>query len=167
MSLEIGFKVEGGAELDRMFSELPKSVAKSTLTRVLKDLATPVAGDAAQRAPRGFGPGPHLADSWAVGTKVKASQKRYVGGIKGGVTVFAGSKDRKAILIEFGTGPRYQKNGKFAGQVTPHPMLRPAWDSRKATIEKELSSRLWHEIEKSARRLARSAQKILSKVKKD
>lgn len=155
--------VQGASELDNALSQLPKAVGESVIKRVFTDLLTPVAVEASRLAPRGFGPGPHLADSYGVSTKLTRSQRKFA--YKKGVTVYAGARDSKAHLIEFGTGPRYQRSGKFAGQVTPHPMLRPAWDMNKARIEKELRARFWNEIEKAARSLSRRAQKYMGQVK--
>ena len=65
----------------------------------------------------------------------------------------------EAHLIEFGTGPRYHKSGKYVGQVSPTPMLQPAWDANKRQILDGLGKRLWDEIEKTMARRAKKAAK--------
>jgi hypothetical protein len=60
----------------------------------------------------------------------------------------------EAHLIEFGTGPRSQKNGRFTGSVSPTPMLLPAWDSLEAQMLDGLKKTLGEEIEKTFARLA-------------
>lgn len=43
-------------------------------------------------------------------------------------------KGAKASIFEFGTGPRYHRNGKYVGQVSATPFMRPAWDQGKDRI---------------------------------
>jgi len=43
-------------------------------------------------------------------------------------------------LIEYGSGPRYHKSGKYVGRVKAKPFMRPAWDETKfAVLNKILS----------------------------
>ena len=65
----------------------------------------------------------------------------------------------EAHLIEFGTGPRAHKSGKYVGAVSPTPMLQPAWDARKGQMLESLGQRLWDEIEKTMARRAKKAAK--------
>jgi len=56
--------------------------------------------------------------------------------------------------VEFGTGPRHQKNGRFVGSMPPDPFLRPAFDAEaKSTIER-VAAALRVEIDKNAKRTA-------------
>ena len=70
-----------------------------------------------------------------------------------------GHIDTLAHLVEFGTGPRFQKSGRYTGSVAPQPMLQPAWDMHKSQILEGLGKRLWDEIEKTMARRAKRAAK--------
>ena len=73
--------------------------------------------------------------------------------------MFVGSTEPQAHLIEFGTGPRFHKKGRFTGAVAPQPMLQPAWDANKRKILDNLPKRMWEEIEKTQQRAAKRAAK--------
>eukprot|EP00998_Keelungia_sp_KM082_P002248 NODE_12731_length_443_cov_1.560127_g12708_i0.p2 GENE.NODE_12731_length_443_cov_1.560127_g12708_i0~~NODE_12731_length_443_cov_1.560127_g12708_i0.p2 ORF type:complete len:125 (-),score=21.43 NODE_12731_length_443_cov_1.560127_g12708_i0:69-443(-) len=64
-----------------------------------------------------------------------------------------------AHLVEWGTGPRTQQNGRYTGQMPPQPFLQPAWDANKAGLLQGLGSRLWEEIAKTQARRAKKAAK--------
>ena len=64
-----------------------------------------------------------------------------------------------AHLLEFGTGPRYHKSGKFVGAVMADPFMRPAWDQHRGQMLEKLGANIWAEIEKSLARAERAAAK--------
>jgi len=66
-----------------------------------------------------------------------------------------------AHLVEFGTGPRYQKNGKYVGEMPAQPFLRPAFDAEAGPTIERLKPILMTEIEKAVqRRAARAARQV-------
>ncbi|WP_137387969.1 HK97-gp10 family putative phage morphogenesis protein [Rhodoligotrophos defluvii] len=151
------FKLEGAKELDRALAELPKAYAKSALRDMLKKAAKPVADAARARAPEG--PNRKLRGSIRVSTRLKESQRR--GRVKrGAVEIFIGATyppGNNAHLVEFGTGPRYHKNGKYVGQMPPKPFMRPAWDASKDQALAILREEAWMALYRAARRLAKRA----------
>lgn len=158
-SANFKFELKGSKELERALLQLPKSTGKAALRRALTQVSVPIAVDAARRAPRSS-EAPHLADSIAVSTKLKRSQRRRA---RPGVTVYVGARMPHAHLVEFGTGPRYT-DGKYAGQMPAQPFLRPAWDAHKGRIMSELGDILWAEILRAARNLARRAERYRAKA---
>ena len=167
--MKIEFELSGWKELDRMLAQLPKAVQKSTLQKALSDAAIPVIHEARQNAPRSGNAGPHYADSFAIGKKLTRRQKRLArmpGSEKMQATIYAGSKDPKAHLIEFGTGPRRTKSGRYTGQTAPQPVLRTAWDRHKRKVAKRFEENIWKELVKSARRLRRQAKRYEAKTRR-
>jgi len=76
---------------------------------------------------------------------------------RGRKVMFVGSTAPHAHLVEFGTGPRYQANGKYVGIMTPDPFLRPAWDANKDEVLANLATAIREEIEKALdRRVSRA-----------
>lgn len=138
-------EIEGLRELDKALGELPKSTAKATLRRVLKDAGEPVARAARRNAPRKE---MHLHESIDVSTKLSRRQAglhRKEGG-RAFQEMFVGTNDPAGVQQEFG-------NERHPAQ----PFLRPAWDAEKAGVLEHIANSLWGEIEKSAKRLAKKA----------
>lgn len=157
------FDLLGDGQLEKALLQLPKAASKQVLRNSLKAAALPVAVEAARRAPRGQEGGPHLADSITVSTKLTRRQR--TSRVKAGaVEVFVGPRARHAHLVEFGTGPRYHKSGKYVGQMPAQPFMRPAWDSRRRLALEILKRQIWKEIAKTAKRLRRQAQRIDNRI---
>lgn len=153
-------ELKGIDELERALLQLPKATGKNVLRGVLRKAAIPVAADAARRAPYDAAPdGPHLRDSIAVSSRLKRRQ-RQTRLRAGAVEVYVGPRVRHAHLVEFGTGPRYTKSGRYTGQVAPRPFMRPAWEAQKGRALEIVREELWKALLRTARRLRRQAQKL-------
>ena len=66
------FRIEGLKELDKALAELPKSVAKNVLVRVLTEQGQPIKDEGQRLAPRLTG---RLAESYTISTKLSRRQK--------------------------------------------------------------------------------------------
>lgn len=56
-------------------------------------------------------------------------------------------------FFEFGTAPRHhKKSGKYVGQITPKPFLRPAWDATKMGIPERFAVTIRRAIEKAIKK---------------
>lgn len=153
-------KFTGGRELEKALAELPAGTAKGVSRRVLKKELQPVAAMA-----NAFWPG-SSDDVFQITSRISGSQMgdSLMKRSRSVVNMFIGAPGGRfgtpeAHLIEFGTGPRYQKNGRFTGSVAPTPMLQPAWDARKGQMLKSLGETMWAEIEKTIARRAKRAAK--------
>jgi hypothetical protein len=68
-------------------------------------------------------------------------------------------------LFEFGTGERETLGlktmpaGLKRGYIPAMPFLRPAWDANKVVVLERLKVELWAAIQRSARQLARKAER--------
>ena len=158
--MSVTFKVSGFRDIERALAELPASTAKSVARRAMKKELQPVASLANALWP-GSG-----EDVFRIATRVSRSQYGDTAAEKGRsvVNLYVGAPGGStgtphAHLLEFGTGPRYHKSGKFVGSVSPTPMLQPAWDANKSTMLEGLGKRLWEEIEKTIARRAKRAAK--------
>lgn len=141
------FKIEGLSDLDKALGTLPKAVAKSTLRRVLKDAAEPMARVARQKAPVNEH---HLYDSIDVSTKLNRPQSRLhkKEDSKSFQEMFVGTNNPAGVQQEFG-------NVFHPAQ----PFMRPAWDAEKQPTLERITNSLWAEIEKSAKRVSKKAQR--------
>lgn len=152
--MAISMKVTGFREIEKALAELPSSTAKGVARRAMKKELKPVKDMA-----EAFWPG--TGDAFRISSAIKGSQRGDSHAKRGPsvANMFVGSFEPHAHLIEFGTGPRYHKSGKYVGQVSPQPMLQPAWDANKHRILEGLGKRLWDEIEKTVARRAKRAAK--------
>jgi HK97 gp10 family phage protein len=145
MSIEFSGKIEGSKELENALNQLPKALAKSALVSMMKQSAKPVLADAKVNVPKRTG---RLRDSLIIGASLSRRQKSS-GSQKGFAEVFVGASwpsGAHAHLIEFGT-----KN------MSAIPFLRPAWDSNRDTMFKDIQKVLWAILVKKARTLAKKA----------
>lgn len=150
--------VTGFRDLERALAQLPRGTAKGVVRRVAKKVLEPVR-DTADSYSEAF--------NIAVTSRLSPRQSGMARGDRGrskvamyvGPVTQDGSHAPHAHLIEFGTGPRYHRSGKFVGAVSPDPFMRPAWDAHKGDMLEELGRQMWVEIEKTlARRAARAAR---------
>jgi HK97 gp10 family phage protein len=157
-------KLHGARELKAALEALPKRVGKAVLRRALQKAAAPLEADVKQRASaisKRLG-----TDRISISTKLSRRQRRgrkKVG--QNGAELFVGAHSSRrghAHLIEFGTGPRYQKSGKYTGVMPAMPYFRPAWEANKGQMLSILQKALWQEIEKAAKRLAKRQAKAVA-----
>ena len=150
--------MKGFKELEQALAQLPAGTAKGVARRVMKKQLQPVADFA-----NALWPG-SSDDVFQITSRVSRSQMgdSHMDRSRSAVNMFVGAPGGRggtpeAHLIEFGTGPRSHKSGKFVGAVAPSPMLQPAWDANKHKMLAQLGADLFVEIEKS---LARRAAKL-------
>lgn len=135
---EIG--LEGAKELEKVLSQLPAKMQKTAVTNALRAGARLIANDMKARVAVDKG---DLRDAIAVRAAPKRSQRRKLVqiGIKKPVS-------RRAHLTEFGTV-----------HSKAQPFMRPAVDTRGREAIKVIGRKLGKEIERLAKRLAKSSFK--------
>lgn len=146
-------KVSGFKELDELLASMPRQLAGAGVTAGLRRALQPVAA-----AARAYAPG-SLDGRIRIAPTIKASQRsqslEQPG--SGRKVMYVGATAPHAHLVEFGTGPRYQANGKYVGIMPPDPFMRPAWDANKDQVLATLAQAVREEIGKAlARRSARA-----------
>jgi HK97 gp10 family phage protein len=161
-------KIEGLQDLQKALAELPKATSRNVQKRAMIKALTPMETQAEALAPVETG---NLRAGFSIGTKLsgrQAAEHRATEGSKTVLTadgyrstpqtvqfVFMGPRPgAKTIVQEFGS--RYQ---------SPHPYMRPAWDSNKVAALNTIADELWSEIDKAAQRAARKAARDALKMK--
>jgi hypothetical protein len=152
--MTVTLKTTGFREIEKALAQLPRGTSKAVARRAMKKELRPVLDMA-----EAFWPGAEAA--FRITSAVKSSQKGDSYAPRGAsvTNMFVGSFEPQAHLVEFGTGPRFQKSGRYVGAVSPTPMLQPAWDANKHQLLEGLGKRLWEEIEKTMARRAKKAAK--------
>jgi HK97 gp10 family phage protein len=156
-------RIEGMQELEAEFARLENPSQRiASARRALRKAAEPLAKLAASMAPRDSG---KLAESIGYGTRLAKRQagqhRKMFQDDRAAVEMFVGASyatgggGRHAHLVEFGTGPRRHKSGKFVGSVSPRPFLRPAWDSYQSAMLNTIKAELWADLQRSLARQER------------
>lgn len=147
-------RIDGLKEVDAALQDLPKSVGKNILRRVLRKIAAPIATVMKSAAPVDEGA---LRDSIGVGTRLTKRQS--------GLHRKMFRDDRASVEMFVGAGGLPQAHLKeFGGDGAPaHPFGRPAWDGNKDKALETVKQDLWTEIEKAAKRAARKAARLAAK----
>lgn len=149
-------KVTGFKELDQVLAEMPRALAGQAVSAGMRRALEPVAA-----AARSYAAG-SLSDRIRIAPKIKASQfaESIVKDIRNRRLMFVGSGAPHAHLVEFGTGPRYHKSGKYVGIMPPDPFLRPAWDANKDRVLAILAEAIKEEIARAIKRRVAKASFI-------
>lgn len=156
-------RVEGLRDLQRALSELPKATSRNVQRRAMIKALTPMERQAESLAPALTG---ELRRGIEVGTKLskrQQSEHRASIGMKGFRTTEGFRYDPQTAIFMF-MGPRgsakaiVQEFGSV--YLSPHPYMRPAWDSGAGPAVETIKDELWSEIDKAAARLARKAAKL-------
>lgn len=133
------------------------SMKKSVVRNALKKAAVPIKDRAKENAHGIPMDNKDIVESIKIGTTLKRSQRGRQD--RSRVTVYVGSSHPLAHLFEFGTAERYTKKGAYRGYIPPMPFLREAWDSQKKVSLGLLKEELWKSLQKSARLLAKKAER--------
>lgn len=146
MTGPVTYKIEGLRETERALAELPKATAKNVGRRVLKAAAQPILDDFQERAPRLTG---HMVETAGISTRLSRRQKAQ----------HRAADDRDHVEMFVGAGPNPQAVQQEFGNEhhAAQPSLTPAWEANKRRSLDIVKDRLWAEIEKAAKRLARRA----------
>lgn len=151
-------KVEGFKELDALLQSIPRHLngTSSGVNAGMRKALKPVADAARAYAPGG------LDDSIKVAMSIKSSQLRdsLVKPGKGKRVMWVGSTAPHAHLVEFGTGPRFHKSGRYVGFMSPDPFMRAAWDTNKQEVLARLSDSIRDEIARAIGKRVKKASFI-------
>lgn len=179
-------RIEGLEEVDRALADLGQRLGKATLERALRKAAKPMLDAAKQNAPVDEG---DLKQSLAISNRLKKAEAgraayartmKATGGNKSSALsamrdarrnsgeataqLYLGPKVGKGgashgHLVEYGTGPRFTKDGRYTGEMPPRPFLRPAFDAQAGPTVDRLKPILAKEIAKTKARAAKRQAK--------
>lgn len=164
--MTVKVKVEGFRELDRALGDLTKAAARGAVRRAMKRSAEPILVAAEPNVPVDDG---GLKESLSIASRLApavARSSRRLGDSKSSVQLFVGPswpEGAHGHLVEFGTGPRYKKNGAYVGEMPAQPFLRPAWSAEMRPTLKRLAKYLGEEVQKSTERARRKAARAAAK----
>ncbi|MCK9351022.1 MAG: HK97 gp10 family phage protein [Clostridiales bacterium] len=152
------FEIVGLKETMDALEQLPTvSMKKGVVRNALKKAAVPIKDKAKSNAQGIPMDNKDIVESIKIGTTLKRSQRGRQD--RSRVTAYVGSSHPLAHIFEFGSAERYTKKGAYRGYIPPMPFLRGAWDSQKKVSLDILKDEIWKALQKSARLLARKAEK--------
>lgn len=147
------------SNLKENLDTLPKRMKKAAIRRAMIKLAAPMVQSAQAGMSESVKTG-RTQRRILVSATLSRRQRRASYQTESLITVHVGvGPSRKAHLIEFGSGPRYHKTGKYTGQMPANPFLRPAFDGGAQPYLTGLGQVLGEEVEKTAARYARKQMK--------
>ena len=151
--MSASLKMVGFKEMDALLQAIPRQLAGQGVASGMRRALQPVAAAARSYAPGSLSERIRIAPTIKAGQQAQSLEKPG----KGRRVMYVGATAPHAHLVEFGTGPRYQKSGKYVGIMTPDPFLRPAWDANKDEVLANLATAIRDEIAKAlGRRTSRA-----------
>lgn len=137
MARAVDVKIHGAREIERELKQLGNPrVSGNVLARSLHREAARIRDAARQLAPVKTG---------ALRKGIRASrrvQRRY-----GQVTATVKTHAPHSHLVEYGTAPRYQEDGRYTGHINARPFMRPAWESTRRGAVERIMAELRRQIE--------------------
>lgn len=118
----------GLEELRQVLDALPGKLGRQTVGQILRKAEKPLIAAAKARVPKSQGDTEKSIGGIA-GRGGGRGEQRYIGPRRGGPF-----KGYAGHLIEYGTGPRKQKDGTNTGSMPAHPFMRPAYEETKNQI---------------------------------
>lgn len=144
--------VEGDRELKRTLRRLDTKLRKKALRRAMRKGARPIRDAARAKAPRRTSHPKRTEGTPLHKTIVVRSARKRRGQDEISVKVTHTRDGAHAHLVEYGTGPRFQKGrlgagtGRYVGVMPAQPYMRPAFDSQGATALRVVRYELEREI---------------------
>jgi HK97 gp10 family phage protein len=139
-------ELEGAAELQRLLDQLPAKVQRKVSRAAISAGLTPIL-----RAMRKGVPVKEGTLKKSLGRKVKAYPKTYTTVGLAGPKKYAAPH---AHLVEYGTGPRYDKDGNYAGQMPPNPFVRKARDEQTTAAATAVAKKVKEGVHREAAKAA-------------
>lgn len=146
-------QLTGWRELSRNLQKLPDELQPRLVVEAMKQSAEPMLQDGIANAPDAEPLGEGLPLGVILSDQVLASQGEPAPRKDEAKLYFGVTGNPEAVLVEFGTGPRFHESGKFVGQMPAQPFIRPAFDANARTFINRLGGRLGRLVEGAARRL--------------
>lgn len=129
----ITVEIVGEEEMLRTIKDLAKCLPNDKVEQVMMEGAKIVADDAKTRAPMG-----------ATGNLKKGIRAKFLKPISMNPRAAAAvSNAPHDHLVEYGTAPRTQKNGRYTGAMPAHPFFRPAVDVNYRRVLDQVVKKLW------------------------
>jgi len=136
-------KLKGSKELERTIKKLSRCLDLNEVEKVFLKGAKVIAEDARSRAPKG--PTGNLKKAIVAKTLQRIGKEPAPA-----IVAVDYRKGPHAHLVEFGTGPRYQKKtGRYVGQMPAKPFFRPAWDRNKDRVLNKIADELEKKVERA------------------
>jgi len=150
--MTVKFKLEGFKEFDQVLKKLPNQPLRRAVKAALMASGKPQQ----KRLKEILKAHKHTGNLSKAVARVSPKKARGFQG-KGAVVVFVGYRKNAhhAHLVEFGSGPRFLKSGKFTGQMPAFAPLRRSFDTTRSEQNRVLKTELGPRLEKEARKLAR------------
>jgi HK97 gp10 family phage protein len=127
--------IEGLDKLLKKLEETNKTISEEEVKKIVRDESKAIINTAQSKAPStdiknsiGF-----IEKNESKFTKTVLIGPRYYGGFRG----------QLAHTFEYGTAPRYTKNGEYRGHITARPFMRPAMDAHSSNIVTNVSKRVF------------------------
>lgn len=137
MSNEVTVSIEGIPELQKTLNEMVKVLGPERVEPVLLKGAKTIQGSVKEKAPKGK-TGNLIKD-------IKVKQLPKIGDSpKSAIVKSTSPADH---LVEFGTKPRRQKNGRYTGSMPAKPFFRPAVDANKEPVLRQIAEDLKAQVD--------------------
>lgn len=173
----LSFSIKGLSDLDKALKELPKSTQTTVMRNALKRIAEPIAKLARAKVRVRTG-ATYKSIKVVALRKTDVGKKEFAAAMRSGQGTAAaveamrtarrnakGEGSVMQVAVTTGNMPQAIFLERGTSRQRAYPFMRPAFDEREVTSQRDLAKALKTEIEKARKRLAAKAEREAAKIK--
>lgn len=127
--------IEGLDKLLKKLEETGNAITQDEAKKIVRDEAKAIIISAQSKAPS-----TDIKNSIGF---IEKNEKKFTKTVLIGPRYYGSFRGQLAHTFEYGTAPRYTKDGKYRGHITARPFMRPALDANASNIVTNITKRIF------------------------
>lgn len=127
--------IEGLDKLLKKLEETGNAITQDEAKKIVRDEAKVIIISAQSKAPS-----TDIKNSIGF---IEKNEQKFTKTVLIGPRYYGSFRGQLAHTFEYGTAPRYTKDGKYRGHITARPFMRPALDANASNIVTNVTKRIF------------------------
>lgn len=127
--------IEGLDKLLKKLEETGNAITQDEAKKIVRDEAKAIIISAQSKAPS-----TDIKNSIGF---IEKNEQKFTKTVLIGPRYYGSFRGQLAHTFEYGTAPRYTKDGKYRGHITARPFMRPALDANASNIVTNVTKRIF------------------------
>lgn len=127
--------IQGLDKLLKKLEETNKAISQEEVKKIVRDESKVIINTAQSKAPS-----TDIKNSIGF---IEKNEQKFTKTVLIGPRYYGSFRGQLAHTFEYGTAPRYTKDGKYRGHITARPFMRPALDANASNIVTNVTKRIF------------------------